>query len=300
MSRGRWSILAASSTVAVVVSLACGLVGPGAATAPSWIVFSAYADGGGATQLFRVQPNGVGLDQITTGKLPAVSPSFSRSGAKVAFSRLGSGIFTMNPNGSGLRRLTSNGRDGYPVWSPDGTQIAFVRLVGVQWRAFVMSSSGSNEHRLAQAPPAGRASWTSNGKSILMPAGGDLVQVDAKTGHVQKYVGLPIDTQTGQTATVSPNGRLVAYVGPRISTGPPDCGEGRCPQFGLYLASLPVPHRTRRIVNDTGAAGWSPDGKRLAFVAKGVLTLRNVATGAQTVISTDTHVATGDAPPAWH
>jgi Tol biopolymer transport system component len=298
MSPGRWSILAASSTVALV-ALAGGLVAPRAATAQPWIVFSAYADGGGATQLFRVRQTGVGLEQITTGKLPAVSPSFSRSGARLAFSRLGSGIFTMSPDGSGLRKITSNGRDGYPVWSPDGTRIAFNRLVGEQWRVFVMSSTGRDQHRLVQAPPAGRPSWTANGKSLVMPAGGDLVQIDVRTGHVQKYFGLAVDTQTGQTATLSPNGRSVAYVGPRISTGPPDCGEGRCPQFGLYLASLPVPHRTHRIVNDTGAAGWSPDGKQLAFVAKGVLTLRNVTTGKQTAISTDSHVATGDAPPAW-
>jgi Tol biopolymer transport system component len=205
----------------------------------------------------------------------------------------------MSSDGTGLRRLTSNGRDGYPVWSPDGARIAFVRLVGAQWRVFVMSSTGRDQHRLVQSPPAGRPSWTANGKSLVMPAGGDLVQVDVETGHVQKYFGLPIDTQTGQTATLSPNGRSVAYVGPRISTGPPDCGEGRCPQFGLYLASLPVPHRPHRIVNDTGAAGWSPDGKQLAFVARGVLTLRNVTTGKQTAISTETHVATGDAPPAW-
>jgi Tol biopolymer transport system component len=62
---------------------------------------------------------------------------------------------------------------------------------------------------------------------------------------------------------------------------------------------LPVPHRLHRIVNDTGAAGWSPDGRQIAFVAKGVLTLRNVASGAQRTISTEAHVATGDAPPAW-
>jgi Tol biopolymer transport system component len=298
MSRSRWSIVAALSSVALV-ALAAGLTGPRAAASPSLIVFSAYADGGGATQLFRVQPSGVGLEQITTGKLPAVSPSFSRDGARIAFSRLGSGIFTMSPEGQGLRRLTSNGRDSYPVWSPDGTQIAFIRLVGVQWRVFVMSSSGHDVRRIPQAPPAGRPTWTANGKSIVMPAGGDLVQIDAATGHVQKYFGLAIDTQTGQTATVSPSGRVVAFVGPRVSTGPPDCGEGRCPQFGLYLANLVAPHRLKRIVNDTGAAGWSPDGKRLAFIAKGVLTLRNVATGAQTTVSTDAHVATGDAPPAW-
>src|SRR5512141_2758026 len=96
MSRSRWLLLVASSIVALVAALAGGLTGPRAAASPSWIVFSAYADGGGASQLFRVQPTGVGLEQITKGALPAHSPSFSRSGARIAFSRLGSGIFTMS------------------------------------------------------------------------------------------------------------------------------------------------------------------------------------------------------------
>ena len=92
---------------------------------------------------------------------------------------------------------------------------------------------------------------------------------------------------------------MVAYLGPRLSTGPEDCGEGPCPQFALYLARVPAPHRPRRIVNDTGAAGWSPDGKTLVYVHLDALTLRTVASGKTRTIETGTHVAVGDSPPAW-
>jgi Tol biopolymer transport system component len=301
MFRGRWAIVSAVLVATIAVSLAAATTAPRAATSPGWIVFSAFPSGTAALQLqlYRVHPNGEGLRQLTKGTLPAVAPSLARNGTRIAFTRLGSGIFTVGLNGSGLRRLTSNARDTYPVYSPDGSRIAFNRIVGEQWRLFTMSASGRDQRRVGNAPPAGRPSWTSDGKSILVPSGGDLVKVDPKTGHVQKYYGLAIDPQVGQTATVSPNGLKVAYVGPRISTGPPDCGDGRCAQFGLYLANVPRPHRPRRIVNDTGAAGWSPDSKTLVFVSKGALTLRNVASGTQTLISTGDHLATGDAPPAW-
>jgi Tol biopolymer transport system component len=205
----------------------------------------------------------------------------------------------MSPNGSGVKRLTSNGRDSYPVCSPDGTRIAFIRIVGAQWRLFVMSADGKHQRRLGLAPPAGRPNWTLDGKAILIPAGADLVKVDAVTGRPLTYYGIALDVQTGQTATVSPDGRQLAFVGPRVSTGPPDCGEGRCPQFGLYLASVRAPHRVHRVVNDTGAAGWSPDGKTLAYVSKGTLTLRVLASGVETKLPTDAHQADGDAPPAW-
>jgi WD40-like Beta Propeller Repeat len=296
MSSRRWSILGAALALPLALMVAHGALG---ASAPLWIVFSAHPDGSGSAQLFRVQTTGDGLQQITTGGPPATSPAFSPNGKRIAFVRLGSGIFSVKLDGTGLQRLTSGTRDSYPVWSRDGKRIAFVRPHRAQWRLHVMSATGARQHRLPQAPPAGRPSWTADGKGIFIPAGGDLVRVDSRSGKVLKYYGMTLDIQTAQTATVSPNARRIAYVGPRISTGPEDCGEGPCPQYGLYLASVPKPHRPRRIVNDTGPAGWSPTGSSLVFVARGALTLWSVASRMRTAIATGPHVATGDAPPAW-
>ncbi len=299
MTLSRRSLLGASVIAVVAVALAAAAASPGVSAAPTWIVFSAHPDGAGAPQLFRVETTGAGLEQITKGALPAVAPSFSLVGTRIVFSRLGSGIFTVNLDGTGLQRLTANARDTYPVWSPNGKRIAFIRQHRGEWRVFTMSASGHEQQRLLKAPPAGRPSWTANGAAILIPSGGDLVKIDSQTGRVLKYFGMTLDIQTAQTLTVSPDRRTAAFVGPRRSTGPPDCGEGRCQQFGLYVAGIPKPHRPRLVVGDTGAAGWSPDGKRLAFVSKGTLTLRVLSSGAETMITTGPHVADGDAPPAW-
>jgi WD40 repeat protein len=296
MASRRRAILGAVFALALALVAHAAL---GASAPPLTIVFSAHPHGSGPAQLFRVQTSGEGLEQITRGRRPANAPAFSPNGKQLAFVRLGSGIFRVNLDGTGLRRLTSGIRDSYPVWSPDGRRIAFVRPYRTDWRLHVMSASGARERRLPQAPPAGRPSWTANGKSILIPSAGDLVRIDSQSGKIQRYYGLTLDIVTGQTATVSRGARMIAYVGPRISTGPEDCGEGPCPQFGLYLARVPAPHRPRRIANDTGPAGWSPDGGTLVFVSRGALRLLAAGGGTAAGIATGTHIATGDAPPAW-
>src|SRR5262245_20054880 len=64
---------------------------------------------------------------------PAISPD----GATVAFvqvtvnekeNRYESSVYTVPAKGGEARRLTSGIRDTWPRWSPDGKQIAFVRV----------------------------------------------------------------------------------------------------------------------------------------------------------------------------
>ena len=103
---------------------------PAATAAPRWLVFAARLGATDQPQLYRIQTDGKGLQKITTGTTAATQPAFSPNGQQIAFSRLGSGIYKMNLDGSGLKRLTRNGRDGYPGWSPNGKLIAFTRIVG--------------------------------------------------------------------------------------------------------------------------------------------------------------------------
>jgi hypothetical protein len=272
----------------------------GSATTDGRIVFQATPAGSFSAQLFSIAPTGDGLKQLTTGSNAAIDPAFSPTGQRIAFARFGVGLFTMNRDGSGLKRLTKSGRDASPAWSPNGTRIAFVRPIGPKWHLFVVSASGGKAKLLPQTPPAGKPSWTKAG--LLIPTGGDLLRVDPKNGRVLKYYGATIDAIWGlNSVAISPSLSILTYIGSREpESGDMDCGDGPCQRFGLYQESLTTKKkRPHMIVKNTGPAAFSPDGKRMVYAADGGLALRSVSTGASTTIDTGDVTPTTAAPPTW-
>ena len=265
-------------------------------------MFTARSPGHGVEQIFRIKQSGAGLKQLTRGTYPSAAPAFSPDGKRIAFARLGAGIFSMNLDGTGLRRLTGNGRDSFPAWSPDGKQIAFLRPLATGWRVFVMSASGTAERLLRQAPPAGRPSWTSRG--LLIPTEGDLARIDPRSGRVQQLFGAPIDASVGMDATaVSPDLSTVTFVGARPpDRGDKECGDNlACPRFGLYIHDLRKQATAPRILaKDAGPASFSPDGKSVAFVAaRHQIVLWLLKNGTSKSVKTGNVSPTTSSPPVW-
>lgn len=121
-----------------------------------------------------------GFDQglVVAGYAPAWSPD----GTKIAFtgydhegSSSGGGanydVYTMNADGSDLRNLTKTPDDvargasqGPPVWSPDGTMLAFEGDDGKSDGLYVMNADGTGFRWLAEG---GRPVWSPDGSRIL-------------------------------------------------------------------------------------------------------------------------------------
>ena len=115
------------------------------------------------------------------------SPTYTRSGAKIAFERAigpltgdnaaSVAILTMNADGSGLKQLTqrknpTSSEDHMPSWSPDGKRIAFQRHNTTAQPAsasaiYVMNADGTRLRRLTpRSMDASNPRWSRDGTRI--------------------------------------------------------------------------------------------------------------------------------------
>jgi Tol biopolymer transport system component len=99
-------------------------------------------------------------------------PSWAPRGAAIVFVRQGA-IYSVRTNGSNLTRLTNlPGYPAHPVWSPDGSRIAFETSgVGEDDKVYAMRADGS-ELTLLRSGPSGTGPsfplWSPDGTEIVV------------------------------------------------------------------------------------------------------------------------------------
>jgi Tol biopolymer transport system component/DNA-binding winged helix-turn-helix (wHTH) protein len=189
-------------------------------------------------------------------------------------------IYIKAVGSSQLRRLTTDpGTDLAPEWSPDGLQIAYVRMDGPNGspRIRVVSALGGSDRQVSDFPVFLPAMWTPDSRYLvaaragapepegpshgvyLIPVGGgepraitrarpsgqDLSAVFSADGHRLAYVGCPGPGPDSDchVQVVNVDARFAAIGSPRRLTGPPFPG------------------------GDSSLA-WTPDGRFLIFNAR--------------------------------
>jgi Tol biopolymer transport system component len=147
---------------------------------PSWspdgtkIAFSGSFNS--TRDIYTVNVDGSGLTRLTNDYLYDSHPDWSPDGQKIAFAHdtdlqfseeisCCPHVFVMNPDGSGLTQVTNPSyptEDRNPVWSPDGTRIAFYRTPDYYTftgNEYSIKVNGSGEKQLTSSSFDTSLSW---------------------------------------------------------------------------------------------------------------------------------------------
>jgi Helix-turn-helix domain/WD40-like Beta Propeller Repeat len=182
----------------------------------------------------------------------------SPDGAYIAFDSDREGtraVFVADADGHNVHRVSGEGFAAVPSWSPDGSQLAFVRgeendpQVWNLWTTDLQTGKLQRLTSYTDGQPWG-GSWFPDGTRIAYSHETELVVMNLDTG-ARRVFTTPVSGQSIRTPAVSPDGRRIIF---QVS------------HDGAWLLDLRN-GSMRRVLDDPTAEEytWAPDGHRVAF-----------------------------------
>ena len=169
-------------------------------------------------------------------------------------------VWVMNEDGTDPTELSgpTNG-DSEPAWSPDGSKIAFVRVVSGQKDIYVMNADGSGPINLTN-------NTVEDSGPVWSPDGSRIAFISRRDGGNAKLFVMNANgssptrltaSDTGQEWRMawSPDGTRLAYT----------CSRGRYQICVINAAGGSETILTTYTEGNSDRPAWSPDGSRIAF-----------------------------------
>jgi serine/threonine-protein kinase len=230
--------------------------------------FAAYAFSDSGLLLYMAETRRAGLNSlewrdrkgnpqplpVTQGEYVRVSLSPDSQRAALSIGRPGGSgdIWILDLTRSTLARLTSEGLNTSPQWTPDGRRVTFQSSpnAAIDW----MSPDGAGKPELLVPEYSPPDSWTPDGKTFLYSSGSPsrIWALPVPGGKPQ-----PLFETTAANLSqtrVSPDGRWVAYTSD-------ETGKNQ-----VYARALPGPGgKTPISVGGGQDARWSRDGRELFY-----------------------------------
>jgi serine/threonine protein kinase/Tol biopolymer transport system component len=215
-------------------------------------------------RLVWIGRDGKALGEALSEDLYRPSIRLSPDGKRVATGLQEGGnedIWVLEFTRKGMTRLTFDpASELYPVWSPDGSRIAYIsNRGGMQQIYWTAGGGGGREERLTNSPnPKSVEDWSRDGRYLLF------TELDPKTGF--DIWALPLEgerkpmpvlrTPSGEGgAQFSPDGKWIAY------------GSNSSGKYEVYVRAFPPgPGNPWQVSNQGGGwPRWRVDGKELYY-----------------------------------
>ena len=196
-----------------------------------------------------------------------VVPVAALNEGKIAFCSERDGIweiYTMNPDGSGQVRLTTNTEyDYYPAWSPDGSRIAYMTdwMTGLegdnQREIYVMKADGTDPVRLTNNTaddlfPA----WSPDGSKIAFTSDRDgFYEIYTMNADGTNQTRITSNSVIDSLPSWSPDGSKIAFISNR------DVWD----RSEIYTMNTDGTNPIRLTHGGGSKPSWSPDGSKIVY-----------------------------------